>query len=122
MDKIRETRWKLEHAIINCYSAGENAEQAFSAKDQAWSREAYTEAEERHREAMAAADTHVLAVLAEAEAVVRHYFPGNESILEEFRALRGRLGPPECDHQWVTSNRPDVVRGSWCANCGVFKP
>lgn len=35
--------------------------------------------------------TLVLEVLGEAEAIVRHYFPGNESILEEFRALRGSL-------------------------------
>lgn len=44
---------------------------------------------------MPAAEAYTLAVLDEAEAVVRHYFPGNESILEEFRALRGRLEGPQ---------------------------
>ena len=28
----------------------------------------------------------------------------------------------ECQHRWVESNRPDIVKGSWCANCGIFKP
>lgn len=48
--------------------------------------------------ALAAGDAYAtekaLAALGEAEAVVRRYFPGNESILEEFRALRGSLAAP----------------------------
>lgn len=27
----------------------------------------------------------------------------------------------ECDHQWVTSRRPDIVTGSWCHKCGTLK-
>lgn len=28
----------------------------------------------------------------------------------------------ECDHQWVSSLRPDKISGEWCNECGVPKP
>lgn len=30
--------------------------------------------------------------------------------------------PYECEHEWVSSLRPDIVKGEWCQKCGTPKP